>query len=67
LNISVELNHDCVLIKNNKKEKKQAEESTGIGLKNLKSRYLLFCKKSITIEDTGKEYIIKLPLIHQNV
>ena len=67
LNISVELNHDCVSIKNNKKQEKPSENSTGIGLKNLRSRYLLFCKKSITIEDTGKEYIIKLPLIHQNV
>jgi len=66
LNIFIELNEDCVLIKNNKKEKKYRENSTGIGLKNLKSRYMLSFKKNIVIEVTDKEYVIKLPLIHQN-
>lgn len=67
LYISIELNGDSLIIKNNKKLKKYSEKSTGIGLKNLKSRYQLFCKKNITIEDTINEYIVKLPLIHQNL
>lgn len=67
LHISIELNGDSLIIKNNKKLKKYPENSTGIGLKNLKSRYQLFCKKNITIEDTINEYIVKLPLIHQNL
>ena len=67
LNISVEIYEDLVLIKNNKKGKRDIENSTGTGLKNLKSRYLLFCKKHITIEETEIEYILKLPLIHQNL
>lgn len=66
LYISIELNDDFVLIKNNKKQKKYIEDSTGIGLKNLKSRYQLSCKKNIKIEITDKEYILKLPLIYQN-
>jgi sensor histidine kinase YesM len=64
--ISIELNDDFVLIKNNKKEKKYIENSTGIGLKNLKSRYQLSCRKNIKIEITDKEYIVKLPIIYQN-
>lgn len=67
LYISIELNDDSLFIKNNKKLKKYPENSTGIGLKNLRSRYQYFCKKNITIKDTDKEYIIKLPLIHQNL
>lgn len=67
LKISVELNDDCVLIKNNKKQKKYTENSTGIGLKNLRSRYLHYCKKNIEIEESDSQYIIKLPLIHQNL
>jgi sensor histidine kinase YesM len=66
LYISIELNDDFVLIKNNKKQKKYLENSTGIGLKNLKSRYQLTCKKNIKIEVTDNEYIVKLPLIYQN-
>ena len=67
LNISIELRDDFLLIKNNKKQKKYIENSTGIGLKNLKSRYQAFCKKSITIEDMENEYIVKLPIIYQNL
>jgi two-component system, LytTR family, sensor kinase len=66
LYISIELKDDFVLIKNNKKQKKYSEQSTGIGLKNLRSRYQLSCKKNIKIEVTDKEYIVKLPIIYQN-
>lgn len=66
LNISIEIEDEFVLIKNNKKQKKCIENSTGIGLKNLKSRYRFFCKREITIEDTDKEFIVRLPLLNQN-
>lgn len=66
LYISIELAGDFVLIKNNKKQKKYPGDSTGIGLKNLKSRYQLSCKKNIKIEETDKEYIVQLPIIYQN-
>ncbi len=67
LNISIEINDRFVIIKNNKKQKKYSVNSTGIGLKNLKSRYHLIRKKDIGIEDTDKEFIVKLPLFHQNL
>jgi sensor histidine kinase YesM len=67
LNISIEMNDGFVIIKNNKKQKKYTEPSTGIGLKNLKSRYRLIRKKDIGIEDTAKEFIVTLPLFHQNL
>ncbi len=66
LYISIELGDNIVLIRNNKKLKINQENSTGIGLKNLRSRYQIFCKKDIVIEDNAHEYILKLPLIFQN-
>ena len=54
-------------IKNNKKPKDHPEESTGIGLKNLSARYRLFCQKDISIEMSDHEFIVKLPLIQQNL
>lgn len=66
LQIFIELKDDCVLVKNYKKQKTYHEDSTGIGLKNLRSRYQLFCKKDITIENNANEFIVRLPLIHQN-
>lgn len=66
LQIFIEQKDDFLLVKNYKKRKKYHENSTGIGLKNLRSRYQLFCKKDITIENNANEFIVKLPLIHQN-
>ncbi len=66
LQIFLEQKEDYLLVKNYKRQKKYHEDSTGIGLKNLRSRYRLFCKKDITIENNTNEFIVKLPLIRQD-
>jgi sensor histidine kinase YesM len=66
LYISIELHGNSVWVKNNKKPKSFNENSTGIGLKNLKSRYQLACNKNIGTQITDNEYIVQLPLIYQN-
>ncbi|HEV2832412.1 MAG TPA: histidine kinase, partial [Hanamia sp.] len=67
LKILIELEGDHLLVKNNKKIKVHPEESTGIGLKNLSARYRLFCQRDISIEMSDNEFIVKLPLIQQNL
>lgn len=49
-------------ITNPVKPKSYAVNSTGIGLKNLSSRYKLIFKKDITIETTHNNFTVKLPL-----
>ncbi|MEP6927703.1 MAG: histidine kinase [Ginsengibacter sp.] len=63
LNIRVVLNGEYIQIKNNKKPKPYLVSSTGIGLRNLSSRYRLVCNKNILIETTENEFTVKLPLI----
>ena len=63
LNIRVILNGEYIHIKNNKKPKPYLVNSTGIGLRNLSSRYRLICNKDILIEKTENEFTVKLPLI----
>lgn len=63
LHVTFELHDDHLLVKNNTRPRKYAEASTGIGLKNLQSRYQLICKKEITIQHSGDEFIVKMPLI----
>lgn len=67
LMISIALNENYVVIKNNLKEKKHQPSSTGIGLKNLESRYKFLINKNIEVEITHAEFLVKLPLIYQNV
>ena len=67
LNIRVMLNGEYILIKNNKKPKPYLVNSTGVGLRNLSSRYRLICNKDILVETTEKEFIVKLPLIKSHL
>jgi LytS/YehU family sensor histidine kinase len=63
LYIKVVLNGEYIHVINNKKPKPYYVNSTGIGLRNLSSRYMLVCNKNILIETTDKEFIVKLPII----
>ena len=67
LYIKVVLNGEYIQIKNNKKPKPYPVSSTGIGLRNLSSRYRLVCNKNIIIETTDNEFTVKLPLIKSNL
>lgn len=63
LYIKVTLNGEYIYIKNNKKPRQYAVNSTGIGLRNLSARYKLVCNKDIQVQTTENEFIVKLPLI----
>lgn len=66
LKINVQLNGEYILVKNNKRRKMYNTNSTGIGLKNLSSRYKIVCNRNISVEENDAEYTVKLPLIKSN-
>ena len=65
LHIKIAMNHQYLKVSNNMKPKAYLVNSTGIGLKNLSSRYKILCNKDIIIENTDREFTVKLPLIKQ--
>ena len=65
LEIKIMMNNEFLKVSNNMKPKPYLVNSTGIGLKNLSSRYKLLCNKDIIIESTEKTFTVKLPLIKQ--
>lgn len=65
LQIKIIMNNQYLKVSNNKKPKPYLVNSTGIGLKNLSSRYKILCNKDIVVENTDKEFTVKLPLIKQ--
>ncbi|MDQ2863242.1 MAG: histidine kinase, partial [Bacteroidota bacterium] len=67
LYIKVVTNGEYILIKNNRLPKSYSASSTGIGLRNLSSRYKIVCNKDILVETNDYEYTIKLPIIKSNV
>ena len=63
LQIKVSANDHFLYVSNNVKPKPYAVTSTGIGLKNLNSRYRILFQKDIHIERTRENFTVKLPLI----
>ncbi len=63
LHIKIAMNGQYLKVSNNVKPKPYAVNSTGIGLRNLSSRYRIICQKDIIIENTRESYVVKLPLI----
>ena len=61
--IKVSINEHYLQVSNNIKPKLYAINSTGIGLKNLSSRYKLLFRKDIIIATNRDSFIVKLPLI----
>jgi hypothetical protein len=63
LQIRISMNGQHIRVTNNAKPKPYAINSTGIGLKNLSSRYRIISRKNIEIEKKHDSFTVKLPLI----
>lgn len=62
LTINVKITDDHCYIENSIKEKLE-KDSTGVGLSNLTARYKYLSKKEILIENDGKQFTVKLPIL----
>jgi len=57
--------HDTSITVTNNLQKKQANESTGQGLKNIEGRYRFVSGKAIRITSDEKNFTVTIPLIHE--
>ena len=62
LHISIRTEGEMLVVSNRKAPKIEAEPSTGIGLENLRNRWLLITGRTFEICDSEKEFTIHLPL-----
>lgn len=61
--IKIIMNGHYIRVSNNAKPKSYVVNSTGIGLKNLSSRYRIITRRDIEIEKSRDSFTVKLPLI----
>lgn len=54
-----------LVIKNNINKKLQQEKGSSLGLQNISKRYEILSKMPVIVENNEKEFIVKIPLIHQ--
>ncbi|MEQ9443695.1 MAG: histidine kinase [Cyclobacteriaceae bacterium] len=65
LHIQLYLEEDeFMVVKNNLQPKTSHEYSSGLGLKNIRSRYEYLSKKEISVLSSENEFIVKLPLLN---
>ncbi|MCD4729459.1 MAG: histidine kinase [Bacteroidales bacterium] len=61
--IEVNLNSEYVIVKNNVQHKTSVQDSGGIGLQNLNSRYELLSDKPILVEESDSDFIVRIPVL----
>lgn len=61
--ISIETDHDYLLVSNPLQRRPQLEESTGVGLENITNRYRLLTDRRVSIGEEDDCFVIKLPLL----
>ena len=64
--VEIFIENENLLVKNNLQRKKQVYHSTGIGLKNINSRYNYYSSREIEVRETLDSFIITLPLLDQS-
>jgi sensor histidine kinase YesM len=64
LHIEILVKGDQLIVKNNLQLKSSlSEESTGIGLSNIRKRYELLSNEPVLLEETNGFFVVKLPLL----
>ena len=59
----IEMGNEQLVISNDIHKKTLRKQSSRIGLQNLNERYRLTTNNSIIINDTGKQFIVSLPIL----
>jgi len=63
LKISVAAANGKLVVSNNLQKKNQVNESTGIGLDNIRNRYRLFGNGEVEVKENGSSFIVSIPLL----
>lgn len=66
LRIDIYVNSQNSLVVENNLQRKEAEETTGLGLENIRNRYQYLNKSDILVKETDGKFIVELPLLHVN-
>ncbi len=63
LKVHIQLDDDCLVIKNNLQPRPQSENSTGMGLQNIITRYALLTDRPVWVGESEGNFVIKIPLL----
>lgn len=64
LMFEIAIENECLIVKNNLHPKQTGAKGEGLGLQNIKNRFLLMTGKEVTIDKSETYFIVTLPLIN---
>jgi two-component system, LytTR family, sensor kinase len=65
LKIEVAVQNERLVVSNNLQKKNQMNESTGIGLDNIRNRYILLGNGQVEVTENGSSFTVAIPLIEK--
>jgi LytS/YehU family sensor histidine kinase len=66
LHITISAVNNFIEVRNSLNKRSMMNESTGVGLNNIRQRYELIAGKKIVVEETGLEFIVRLPFLRKD-
>ena len=63
LQVHIHLESDCLVVQNNLQPRPQSENSTGVGLQNIITRYALLTSQPVWVGESEGSFIVKIPLL----
>ena len=64
--ITIKLEGEDLIVHNKNNKRSGRKQSSKIGLQNLNERYKLTTDKTIQVQDDGKDFIVRLPVLRMS-
>lgn len=64
LKVQIQLEGDCLVVTNNLQPRPQSENSTGVGLQNIISRYAMLTSHPVWVGESDGNFVVKIPLLN---
>ena len=63
LKVYIQLEEGCLVVQNNLQLRPQSENSTGVGLQNIITRYALLTDQPVWVGESEGRFVVKIPLL----
>ncbi|GAB4016982.1 hypothetical protein GCM10028808_47210 [Spirosoma migulaei] len=63
LKVHIKLDADCLVVENNLQTRPKSENSTGVGLENIITRYALLTDQPVWVGESDGLFVVKIPLL----
>ena len=64
LQVHIKLEGECLVVQNNLQPRPQSENSTGVGLQNIITRYGMLTEKPVWVGESDGSFVVKIPLLN---